>query len=304
MILSKLQVVPYDFLWPSLFEIEAQKAWAVLGNNCIDIQHVGSTSVMGLAAKPKIDMVASVKNLHKVSNLEQLGYVFRGCFNIPFRKSFMLRKPEVKVNFYIFEHDHPEMKLMIKFRDFLRQSESFRNEYQALKYELLNLESSHVKNNSMFVGYTLGKNYFIQKVLKEAKFLDHRFVFCTHYAEWEQAKFLRQKYFFSPQNIADPYVWTFEHPEHRHFIFYMGVDIIGYAQIELPNKLRIIVIDEPWRSKGFGTKFLSLLEKWLKSENKRVINVESSPKALGFYKKNGYQEDRIIDVDVAMSKEL
>lgn len=309
---KKVEVVPYDPMWPKLFEVEAHRARVALGENFIAIHHVGSTSVPGLSAKPKIDMVAEVSDLSKVGpELISLGYVYRGAFNIPLRKSFMLRRPEVKVNFYIFEKDHPEMELMLCFRDHLRSHPKVQEEYQALKFELLTHEASHQKNGAMFVGYTLGKNELIQKILKQTGFDRHRFVFCTHYSEWDKAKYFRQKYFFDRQNIEDPYTWTFNHPDHRHLALYKGSDVIGYAHIEIfahaRAMIRIMAIEESKRNQGHGGILMGFLEKWLKSIGMSIVHVESTPKAWGFYKKNGFKEMAFDDAngeDIALGKGL
>ena len=160
-------------------------------------------------------------------------------------------------------------ELNILFRDHLRKTRDARDEYALLKYKLIAEESSHEKNNSIYRGYTLSKHDFIQNILDQAGFNKHRFVLCTHYSEWDAAKHLRNKYFFEPHNIEDPYTWTFNHPQHKHLVLYQGTEIIGYAHIQLwadeRAAMRIIVIDEAKRNNHFGRKFLHLCEKWLKS---------------------------------------
>ena len=134
---------------------------------------------------------------------------------------------------------------------------------QALKENLLKDSASFEKKNSVFTGYNLGKDAFIRKVLKAANFNRIRMMRCTHYAEWEMAKKLREKYFFGPLGITDPYTWTFDHKDHVHLILYQGVEMIGYAHIQLwPDNraaLRIFVIDEPYRHHGFGRNFYSFV---------------------------------------------
>jgi hypothetical protein len=75
---------------------------------------------------------------------------------------------------------------------------------------------------------------------------------CIKDIEWDFAKKLRNKYFFDPLAIKDPYTWTFNHKDHIHFILYQDEVMIGYAHIQLwPNHraaLRIIVIDESYRN--------------------------------------------------------
>lgn len=59
----KVEVVPYDPSWPNIFDIEAKKIKAALGKSFVEIHHVGSTYVPGLAAKPTIDIIACARNL-------------------------------------------------------------------------------------------------------------------------------------------------------------------------------------------------------------------------------------------------
>lgn len=308
-----VQVVPYDHKWPSIFASESEKVAKVLGHNLKSIHHVGSTSIEGLAAKPKIDIAVIVKDYSKLELLD-LGYEFRGFFNLPFRKFFRLRR-DIKVNLHVFEEDSEgELELLLLFRDYLRTHSLARSQYQILKYELLNKADSHEKNG-MFVGYTLGKDAFIQSVLKKAGFDKPRLVFCTHYAEWEKAKEFRQKYFFTARNVEDPYTWTFAHENHRHLMLYLGVKIVGYAHIELwpQNRaaIRIIAIDEDMRNQKNGQLFLQLCEKWLKNSGVKSVHAEATLRSLSFYRKNGYSEmpfndpDGFCDAeDLAMGKEF
>lgn len=143
-----------------------------------------------------------------------------------------------------------------------------------------------------------------------------RILKCTHRAEWEAAKKFRQKYFFEPLSMQDPYTWTFEHPEHAHLILYRGADMIGYAHIQFwPGRraaLRIMVIDESCRGQGFGSEFLQLCEKWLKEQDIISLHDEARPDAVAFYRKNGYIEMPFEDPsgepasphDIAMGKKL
>lgn len=119
--------------------------------------------------------------------------------------------------------------------------------------------------------------------------------------EWKAARLFRQKYFFDRVPMDDPYMWTFNHPQHVHFVVYIGTNIIGYAHIQLwPDDraaLRIIVIDESYRNKGYGTKFLKFCEKWLSQQNIKKLLVQSRPEAYQFYYKNGYIEMPFNDPD-------
>lgn len=198
----------------------------------------------------------------------------------------------VETNLHVYEEGHPEIELNLLFRDYLRSHQEAREEYASLKENLLKDEASYEKRGSAFTGYNLGKDAFIRKILKSANFDRIRIMKCTHYAEWDFAKKLRQKYFFDPLSMADPYTWTFDHQEHAHLILYQGVDMIGYAHIQFwPNQraaFRIFVVDEPYRHQGLGSQFLQLCERWLKRQGIQSIHDEARPDAISFYRKNGY----------------
>ena len=288
-----IKIEPYDPEWVNIFEIESAFIKRAVGDNCFAIHHVGSTSIPGLASKPRIDIIAVVRDLffHQ-SQLEAIEY--RGGFSIPLRRSFTIREPKREINLHVFEENDPEIELNILFRDYLRKDSNARDEYALLKYKLIAEDSSHIKNNSMYRGYTLGKHDFIAKILKMSGFNKHRFVLCIHRYEWDSAKNFRNKYFFSPNGIEDPYTWTFSHPDHAHLVLYKGIEIIGYAHIQFwpmdRAAIRIIVIDEDKRDQQEGSKFLSLIEKWIKSRGVKSIHAESRQSSLKFYLQNGYAE--------------
>ncbi len=62
----KIEVVDYDPKWPELFKSEAEQVKQALGCNCVQIHHIGSTSIPGLSAKPIIDMLPVVRNIQEV----------------------------------------------------------------------------------------------------------------------------------------------------------------------------------------------------------------------------------------------
>ena len=120
--IDRVEIYPYDPNWPNIFDHESVMIKEALGSNCTAIHHVGSTSVPGLAAKPKIDIIAEVRDLlFDKSQLENLGYEYRGGFSIPLRRSFTIRMSDRKINLHIFEENDPEIELNILFRDYLRQ---------------------------------------------------------------------------------------------------------------------------------------------------------------------------------------
>ncbi len=287
-----IEVVPYDPNWPYIYEKEATFIRQELGDNCLAIHHIGSTSVQGLAAKPKIDIIAVVQDpLLARYQLEKIGIQYRGEYNIPLHYGFS-KRADIDLNIHVYEEFHPEIELNLCFRDYLRNHPNKRDDYARLKEELIKDESSFTKENSSFTNYTLRKGDFIREVLREAGFNRIRTLKCNDNTEWAAAKHFRDTYFFGLHGIEDPYTWTFNHQEHDHLVLYQGTEIVAYAHIQFwldqRAAIRIIVTDENKRNQSFGSRFLTLIEKWLKSLGFKSIHAESRQSSLRFYIKNGY----------------
>ncbi len=288
--MNKIEVVPYDPSWSEMFEAEKNVALKALGGNCEAIYHIGSTSVPGLIAKPKIDIIAVVKDRKRaIYDLEKAGYLHKGEWNIPLKCGFTKRGIR-EVNLHVFfDKNHPEIELNLKFRDFLRSNSDVRDEYAAIKAQILQDEASQQKAGKVSIPiYTIRKRKFIDGIIQKIGFNCLRILKSTTDEEWASVKNFRQKYFFDDQKIQDPYTWTFNHKDHEHFILYRGVEIIGYAHIQLwpesRTALRIIVLIEKNRNFGYGSQFLSIIEKWMKVHEYKSLHVESSKEVLNFTK--------------------
>ena len=283
-----IEVVPYDPNWPTIFATEAAKIKKALGNNCIAIHHVGSTSVPGLAAKPIIDIVPVVRDIlaldQNTSGMEALGYEAKGEYGMLFRRYFQKKG----FNVHIFEQSSAEIDGHVLFRNWMREHADDREHYATLKQDLALLYPNDIYQ------YVFGKDAFVKTIHSKTGFNGLRIVKALTPREWACAKHFRDTYFFGPHGIDDPYTWTFDHSEHAHLILYQGIEIIGYAHIQFWSDkraaIRIIAIDEDKRSKNTGSTFLVLIEKWLKSLGVKSIHAESRQSSLGFYLKNSYAD--------------
>ncbi len=296
-------IADYNIEWPSIFAKEAKIIHDAFGTNCIAIHHIGSTSVEGLAAKPKIDIIVVLKSNHNaISILESIGYCYRGELNIPFRLYFRKKDTNPEFNLHVYEEGNPEIELNLLFRDYLRKSPKLCEEYMQLKYNLIKDESSHYKHKQFFVGYTLAKNKFIKNILKQAKFSGICLRICVHQDEWTEYHRIRKKEIFDTiENLVyDPSHRTISDPNHNHLVLYKGTKIIGIAQVEFKNSdyciLRSIAIDKHSQGKGYGKHLLMLIEKWIKSKGVAKIYLHTDD-AVVFYKKLGYQEMYFEDND-------
>jgi GrpB-like predicted nucleotidyltransferase (UPF0157 family) len=131
-----VEVVEYDDAWPARFTAEADQIGAALGPELRRIDHVGSTSVPGLAAKAIIDIALSVESFETldVEGLEALGYRYVREYDelLPNRRYFS--KPGYHLHAY--EQEHEEFLDYVRFRDYLRTHDEDRDAYGALKLRL------------------------------------------------------------------------------------------------------------------------------------------------------------------------
>ena len=138
---KKVVVLPYDAAWKSAFEDIKIEIENVLGNLIIAIEHVGSTSVEGMSAKPCIDIDVIIKD-HSVfdavvSKLASIGYIHEGDLGIKDREAFKYTdKPHLMTHhLYVCTQDSEELRRHITFRDFLRGSPEAVKRYSAVKEE-------------------------------------------------------------------------------------------------------------------------------------------------------------------------
>ena len=129
----------YDPAWPTRYEREAARITSALGAGAIRLEHVGSTSVPGLAAKPIIDIVLEVDDSTReqayVPDLEHAGYVLTVREPAWFEHR-LLKPPGGGVHVHVFSAGCIETERMVRFRDHLRQDRADRERYAATKREL------------------------------------------------------------------------------------------------------------------------------------------------------------------------
>ncbi len=139
----------YDPTWPLLFEREAARVRSILGDRVRLLEHVGSTSVPGLAAKPIIDIVLAVPDSSDeaayVPPMEAAGYVLR-IREPEWFEHRLFKGPDTAVNVHVFTDGSPEMGRMLAFRDWLRNHDDERLLYERTKRELAAREWKYVQH--------------------------------------------------------------------------------------------------------------------------------------------------------------
>ncbi|MDR3273726.1 MAG: GrpB family protein [Puniceicoccales bacterium] len=271
--LNFIEVVPYDPSWPAMFEAEKEIIWAALGGSCVAVHHIGSTSVPGLAAKPKIDIVAVAKDRKSaVTNLEKAGYFYEGEWNVPLKCGFT-KRGDINVNLHVFfEENHPEIELNLQFRDYLRNHRDVCNEYAALKMKILQDKAAHQRIGKLsFPVYTLRKRNFIDKIIKNIGYNRLRVLKCIAEDEWEAVKIFRRNY-FDRFGVSDPINGNLDGPNHEHFLLYRGVEIIGYAHIHVSSKSKaeLSILETPTQ-KDFSW-FLDMIKKWMEAHGYEFLS--------------------------------
>ena len=128
----EIVIAPYDPGWVGRFEVERARIAAALGKRVVRIEHIGSTAVPGLAAKPIVDILVEVAALDDAGGLAETGYVLR----VREDGHRMFRTPELDVHVHVWPSGHPDIAAQLAFRDRLRASSSDRAAYETLKREL------------------------------------------------------------------------------------------------------------------------------------------------------------------------
>jgi len=162
---APITIVDYDEQWPRLFEIEAQRVRAALGDAVVRIEHVGSTSVPGLAAKPIIDILLVVADSADepsyVPPLEASGYVLR-LREPDWFEHRLFKGPGSNINMHVFSAGAEEAERMLVFRDWLRGNAVDRERYERTKRELARRTWRHTHD------YAVAKTTVVREILARA----------------------------------------------------------------------------------------------------------------------------------------
>jgi GrpB-like predicted nucleotidyltransferase (UPF0157 family) len=161
-----VRLVPYDSGWPTLFAAELDRIQAVAGADLhLAIEHVGSTAIPGLAAKPILDLLGGYPRGADVSvyidALSRSGYVHRGEQGIPGRQFFRRGEPRA-YHFHMAEKNGTFWREHLAFRDALRSQPELRDAYAALK---LQLAEKYQYDREAYIN---GKTEFVRTVVVEA----------------------------------------------------------------------------------------------------------------------------------------
>jgi GrpB-like predicted nucleotidyltransferase (UPF0157 family) len=161
-----VRLAPHNAGWARAYEGERARIEAALGAHVLDIQHVGSTSIPGLAAKPIIDVAVGVEDFCRarvcIAPMEALGYTYHGEHGIPGRHYFTRGDPTL-YHVHVHETTSRAWGNLVLFRDYLLQHPAEAQAYLALKQRLVG-QYRHDRQ-----AYTEGKASFIERILELAR---------------------------------------------------------------------------------------------------------------------------------------
>lgn len=163
--MNGIVVENYNPEWATWFQSLQSQIWPAIKECAMSIEHVGSTAIPGLAAKPVIDMDIVVEDVNRlqaaIRSLESIGYTHRGNLGIEGREAFRVPQGSIKHNLYVCTKDCSALKNHLFLRDHLRASQQSRDLYGGLKQQLASTAVSIDE-------YVEGKTAFIVEVLSKS----------------------------------------------------------------------------------------------------------------------------------------
>ena len=159
-----VQVVDYDDRWPALFSAESARLRAACGSVPVSLEHVGSTAVPELCAKPVLDILAghprTVSALDYVAVFERAGYEHRGDRGIAGHQFFRRGQPRA-YHIHLVEQDGPLWRQYLAFRDYLRANTQAARRYGDLKRALAARfprdREAYIQGKAEFVADAIGR---------------------------------------------------------------------------------------------------------------------------------------------------
>ncbi len=163
---ATIQLAASDPGWPLRYDALAELVRGALDGAVLTLEHVGSTSVPGLAAKPVVDMLLVVSDPRDeaayVPTLESCGFALR-VREPGWHEHRLLRHTEPAANLHVFGPGTEEVERMLAFRDWLRTHPEDRTRYERRKHELAAREWAHVQD------YADAKSGVVEEILARAR---------------------------------------------------------------------------------------------------------------------------------------
>ena len=162
---KRVLVVNYDPNWPRMYQTLGEQIWPIVQHCSLYMEHVGSTSVEGLAAKPIIDIDIVVSSPREVKlaigSLQSAGYIHLGDLGIKGREAFRNPQNDPSYHLYVCEKDGLGLKNPIELRNYLRLHQDEARAYGELKKRLAERFPYDIDS------YVRGKTEFVLEILRK-----------------------------------------------------------------------------------------------------------------------------------------
>ncbi len=162
----KVRVLAHCKEWKTEFEDAKKQLIIILGNNIVDVQHMGSTSINGIYAKPILDIAVVLKSFKEmnVEGMKNAGYSYRGAENEEKDRYFFVLRGEGQISLrhiHCYEPNNLDFYYVTHFRDYLNSHEEYAKEYSNLKRKLAE------KYPDDRIAYTNGKEEFVKVIYEK-----------------------------------------------------------------------------------------------------------------------------------------
>ncbi|MDJ0724574.1 MAG: GrpB family protein [Prochloraceae cyanobacterium] len=159
---GKLKFVPYNSEYSRLFQLEKELLQNAVADYILDIQHIGSTSIPGIIAKPILDIAIAIENFETakvcIEPIANLGYTYMGEYGLA-RRHFFIKGKDIRThNLHVWEINSNDWKRHIIFRDYLIKHPEIAQQYAELKIKLLQQHQGDRER------YQEGKSEFIEAI--------------------------------------------------------------------------------------------------------------------------------------------
>jgi GrpB-like predicted nucleotidyltransferase (UPF0157 family) len=163
---TDIVLTDYDPTWPRLYELEAGRIRSILNERVVRLEHVGSTAVENLCAKPIIDIVLEVPDSSDehayAPDMEAAGYVLR-IRETDWFEHRLFKGPDADINLHTFSAGCAEVDRMIRFRDWLRLKAADRELYARTKRELASRDWKYMQQ------YADAKTAVVKEIMTRAE---------------------------------------------------------------------------------------------------------------------------------------
>lgn len=296
---AHIELKEYDPAWTALYEVERQKINNALKRDGIVVEHIGSTSVPGLCAKPIIDILLLVEDSYDedsyVPELEKAGYAMR-VREPNWYGHRMLKGTAPEVNLHVFSIGCGEAQRMLDFRNWLRTHEADRKLYESTKRILVQKEWRYLQD------YADAKSDVVREIFKHIVQTYRIRPLTEHYIPEMQTLFHDTIITINSKDYTKEQVedwascgcsvkhWE-ELLEKNDFIGMLDGQgkVIGFSSMNAEGYLHSMFVHKDWQGKGVATKLLTEVEKMAHSYSVHKISVEASITARPFFEKHGYK---------------